>query len=195
VIASVQGRLAAKGEDHLIVQMGGLGIKVYVPSSVLDQAPLPGEEITLVTHLHVRETELSLYGFETPQDRELFLLLLGVSGIGPRSALNVLSTLAPESLREAISSGNVAALVRVPGIGKKTAQRMVLDLGGKVGDLSEAAMSFGGITAAEAEVIGALTSLGYSIAEAQEAVRALPDEKLTVEESVFQALQRLGGAA
>jgi Holliday junction DNA helicase RuvA len=150
--------------------------------------------MSLITYLHVREAELSLYGFSSRHDRDLFLLLLSVSGIGPRSALNALSALAPESLRDAISSGDIAALTRIPGIGKKTAQRVVLDLSGKIGASAEPAMPFAGITAAEAEVIGALTFLGYSVAEAQEVVRALPDEKLTVEESVFQALQRLGQA-
>ncbi len=194
MIASLRGLLAAKGANHVIVEVGGLGVKVFVPASLLDNLGDPGQEIYLATHLHVRENELALYGFPSAEGLELFEMLLRVSGIGPRTALNIMSFLSPETLKEAIAKGDVASLTHIPGIGKKTAERLVVDLRDKVGALfGVGAVPFLGITAAEAEVIAALTSLGYSVMEAQKAVRALPDEKMDLEEQVLYALRYLGG--
>lgn len=194
MIASVQGVLAAKGKDHVIVDLGGVGLKVFVPTSSLDRLGSPGQKISLVTHLHVRENELALYGFASVEERELFELLLGVSGVGPRTALNMISALSPEVLREAIARGDVASLTRIPGIGKKVAERLVVDLRDKIGAAgARETVPFVGLTAAEAEVVAALTSLGYSVMEAQEAVRSLPDEKLELEEQLLLALRYLGG--
>jgi len=194
MIASVRGVLAAKGKDHIIVELGGLGLKVFVPVSFLDQAKI-GQETSLVTHLHIRENEWSLYGFASTEELDLFEILLGVSGIGPRVALNAMSFLAPEALRQAIANGDVNSLIRVPGIGKKVAQRLVIDLQDKVGlPIGEEATPFAGITAAEAEVIAGLTSLGYSVMEAEQAVRALPDDVMSLEEKILLALRYLGGS-
>jgi Holliday junction DNA helicase RuvA len=195
VIASLCGLLAAKGSDHVVVQVGGLGIKVFVPASFVGRLGNTGQEIALSTHLVVRENDLSLYGFASPDELRLFELLLRVSGIGPRTALNIMSAVSPETLKEAISRGDAAALGRIPGVGKKTAERLMLDLRGKFGaEFLQPSAGLGGLTAAEAEVIAALTSLGYSVMEAQRAVRTLPDEKLSLEEQLRLALQYLGSS-
>ena len=194
MIASLRGILARKGDDHIIVEVGGLGFGVFVPTSVIEGLGTLGMDISLATHLHVRQNELSLYGFASVEELELFELLLRVSGIGPRMALNAMSFLPLETLREAIASGDTATLIRIPGIGRKVAQRIVLDLRDKVGAaLTSEGLGFKGITAAETEVIDGLTALGYSVAEAQEAVRALPDEKLSLEERMLRVLRYLGG--
>ena len=195
MIASLRGSLARKGPDHIVVEIGGLGLKVFAPAPFIERLRAPGVEVSLATHLHVRESELSLYGFATAEELELFELLLRVSGIGPRMALNAMSFLPPETLREAIAHGDTATLVRIPGIGPKVAQRLIIDLREKLGaSLSPESVSFRGSTAAEAEVIEGLTALGYSVNEAQEAVRALPDEAISLEERILGALQYLGGA-
>jgi Holliday junction DNA helicase RuvA len=192
MIASVRGLLAAKGNDHVIIEVGGVGVKVFAPTSLLGRLGNTGQEVALSTHLAVRENDLSLYGFASPEELKLFELLLRVSGIGPRTALNIMSFVPPETLKEAISRGDAAALGRIPGIGKKTAERLVVDLRGKFGEFAQSATGFTGLTAAESEVIAALTSLGYSVMEAQQAVRALPNEKLELEEQIRLALQYLG---
>lgn len=190
MIATLQGRVAAKGENYVIVDVSGVGFRVYVPSSLLDQIPGVGHELSLFTHLHVRENELSLYGFGLADELALFELLLRVSGIGPKVALKIVSIMSVEALREAIAHGDVAALTRIPGVGKKTAERVMVDLKDKlgVGEL----MAYPTMTHADAEVIAALTSLGYSIAEAQSALRSLPAKDLPLEEKIRLTLQYLG---
>jgi len=173
MIASLSGTLAATGKDFVVLRVGGVGFRVFVPQTFLEQVGGPGQELTLFTHLHVRETELRLYGCVSEEELALFRLLLGVSGIGPKVALAILSSLPPERLRAAIADEDIAALARVPGIGPKTARKLVFDLQDKL--------------SAE-DTIAALTSLGYSLAEAQEAVRALPPETLPLEERVRLAL-------
>lgn len=196
MIASVRGVLISKGKDHVVIEVGGLGLKVFVPTSLLEELRNPGQEVFLATHFHPRENEWSLYGFASREDLELFELLLGVTGVGPRTALNAMSVLAPETLRQAIAQGDVPSLIRIPGIGRKVAERLVVDLRDKVGALAaRKEMAFVGLTAAEAEVIAGLTSLGYSVAEAEQAVRALPDEKLSLEEKMLAALRYLGRGA
>ena len=195
MIASVRGVLLVKGADHVVVEVGGLGVKVHVPASLVERLGTVGDEVTLSTHLLVREDDLSLYGFATGEELKLFEMLLRVSGIGPRTAMGMMSALAPESLKQAIAAGDVVALSRIPGLGKKTAERLVLDLRDKVGAVAvQAAMPFSGLTVAEAEVMAALTSLGYSAAEAQQAVRALPAEQMTLEEKILSALRSLSTA-
>jgi Holliday junction DNA helicase RuvA len=195
MIASIKGTLVSKGADYVVVETGGVGFQIFVPAMLLDELDAIGTRIQLITYLYVRENELSLYGFSNAEERELFEMLLGVSRIGPRVALNAMSTLPAETLRDAIAQSNISSLTQIPGIGKKVAQRLVLDLQDKVGPPSAQAgpVPFSGITAAEAEVVAGLTSLGYSVAEAQEAVQALPDEKLELEEQIRLALQYLGG--
>ncbi|MFQ6058973.1 MAG: Holliday junction branch migration protein RuvA, partial [Anaerolineae bacterium] len=192
MIARLRGRLEAKGEDHVIVDVGGVGLKVRVPTSFLDQLGDVGSPVELFTHLHVRENELALYGCATEDELALFEQLLTVSGIGPRAALGILSALAPDTLRLAIAQGQVDVLTQVPGIGKKMAQRLVLDLKGKL-DLAALMAEAPALTPADAEVIAALTGLGYSVAEAQAALRSLPDREMDLEEKIRLALRYFGG--
>jgi Holliday junction DNA helicase RuvA len=188
MIASVQGALTATGKDFVIVNVGGLGLRVFVPQTLLNGSAGLGEEIVLFTHLHVRENELTLYGCATEEELFLFRLLLGVSGIGPKVALAILSTLPPDHLRAAIAQEDVTTLARVPGIGPKTAKKLVFDLKDKVdvevttGELQPT------ITEADVDLIAALTGLGYSVAEAQAAIQALPQEPLPLEERVRLSL-------
>ena len=190
MIATLQGRVAAKGENYVIVDVSGVGFRVYVPSSLLDRIPGVGHELSLFTHLHVRENELSLYGFGSADELALFELLLRVSGIGPKVALKIVSIMSVEDLREAIAHGDAAALTRIPGVGKKTAERVMVDLKDKLG-VSEL-MAYPAMTHVDADVIAALTSLGYSIAEAQSALRSLPAKDLPLEEKIRLTLQYLG---
>jgi Holliday junction DNA helicase RuvA len=191
MIATLQGRIAAKGDNYVVVDVSGVGFKVHVPPSLLDRLTGIGQQLSLFTHLHVRENELALYGFSTPDELMLFELLLGVSGIGPKAALKIVSIMSAETLREAIARGDTAMLMRIPGIGKKTAERVMVDLKDKLG-VSEL-LSYPALTHADAEVLSALTSLGYSIVEAQAALRSLPPQKdLPLEEKIRLALQYFG---
>lgn len=181
----------ARSRDSLVIGLGGLGIRVHVPADLLAQARI-GAELFLYTHLHVREQELSLFGFADSQDLALFELLLGVSGIGPRLALATLSAMPADSLRLAISQEQPGVLARIPGIGKKTAQKIVLELKDKV-EIGEAVPpELAALSEADAEVIDALTALGYSVVEAQRAVQSLPRDVTDVEERLRLALASFG---
>lgn len=188
MIASLSGTLAATGKDFVVLQVGGVGFRIFVPQTFLEQVGGPGQEMTLFTHLHVRETELRLYGCASEEELALFRLLLGVSGIGPKVALAILSSLPPERLRAAIIGEDIAALARVPGIGPKTARKLVFDLQDKLSAELPSGVPAPPFSEADRDTIAALTSLGYSLAEAQEAVRALPPETLPLEERVRLAL-------
>jgi Holliday junction DNA helicase RuvA len=188
VIASLRGQVAATGKDFVVIQVGGIGLQVFVPRTVLESLPGPGQVLILYTHLHVRENELSLYGCESEEERNLFRLLLGVSGIGPRVALSVLSSLTADRLQVAIAQEDVATLARVPGLGPKTARKLVLELKDKLAVEGMPGVPRPVLGEAEVDLIAALTGLGYSVAEAQEAMRSLPHEPLPLEERVRLAL-------
>ncbi len=190
MIAAVEGRVATRTGDALIVMVGGIGLRVLCPQPTLTSARA-GEIIQLHTHLVVREDELTLVGFATEDELDLFQKLLGVSGVGPRLALSVLSAMAPDALRLAIGQEQPDLLARIPGIGKKTAQKIVLELKDKVGAI-EVAEGLAALTEADAAVIDALTALGYSIVEAQRAVQALPKDVTDVEERLRRALASFG---
>jgi Holliday junction DNA helicase RuvA len=188
VIARLTGTVVTLGKDSMVVQVGGLGLAVFVPQTLLDGRVQVGQKVTLFTHLHVRENELALYGCGSDEELAVFRLLLGVSGIGPKVALAILSSLPPDRLQAAIAQEDVVTLARVPGIGPKTAKKLVFDLKDKV----EAEVMPGEpqpiLTEADADLIAALTTLGYSVAETQEAIRSLPREPLPLEERVRLAL-------
>ena len=188
MLARLRGKVTASGEDFVVIEVGGVGFQVSVPQTVLESLPRPGLELTVHTHLHVRENELALYGFSSKEDLALFRLLLGVSGIGPKVALSVLSFLPVDRLQAAIAQEDVAILARVPGIGPKTAKKLVFDLKDKVAVGIEPGVPQPVLTEADADLIGALTTLGYSVSEAQEAIRSLPREDLPLEERVRLAL-------
>ncbi len=188
MIASLNGIVAAIGKDSLVLQVGGVGFQVFVPRPLLDSLDGPGQEVTLYTHLHVRENELTLYGCGSEEELALFRLLQTVPGIGPKAALSLLSFLSPDRLRAAIAQGDEAALARVPGIGAKTAKKLVFDLKDKLAAGLPAGELRPALTETDADLVAALTGLGYSLAEAQEAIRALPREPLPLEERVRLAL-------
>ncbi len=193
MIATLHGKLEARGDDYIVVGVGGVGFKVRAPAPVIDNAGAVGSPVSLHTHLHVRENELSLYGFATEDDLELFRLLQTVGGIGPRVALGFLSALPANTLRLAIGRGEVEVLTQVPGVGKKLAQRIVMELKSKIdmGELAPEAAEAGVLPSfADAEVLAALTNLGYSTAEAQAALRRIPpDPELSLEEKIMLALR------
>jgi Holliday junction DNA helicase RuvA len=191
MIASVYGRVEAVMKDALIVSVGGIGLRVLCPQPTL-AAVRVGEPITLHTHLVVREDELTLVGFGTAEELTLFEQFISVSGVGPKSGLSLLSAMAPDALRLAIGQEQPDLLARVPGIGKKTAQKIVLELKDKVG-LVEVTEGLAALTEADAAVIDALTALGYSIIEAQRAVQSLPRDITDVEERLRRALASFGG--
>jgi Holliday junction DNA helicase RuvA len=191
MIASVEGRIRALGRDAIVIDIGGVGLRVLCTQPTL-AAARPGEMISLQTHLVVREDDLSLIGFVTTEELVLFEHLIGVSGVGPKLALTLLSGMAPDSLRLAIGQDQPDILARIPGIGKKTAQKIVLELKDKVG-APEVAEGLAALTEADAAVIDALTALGYSIVEAQRAVQGLPRDITDVEERLRRALSSFGG--
>lgn len=192
MIASINGSLLKRGKDHLVVSVGGVGLRINTPKTVLENVGDIGREIFLHTHLIVRETELTLYGFAKEDELELFTILLGVNGVGPKVALAIVSTLSPEMLKSAIIREESAALQRVPGIGKKTAQKIMFELQSKLDLSAESAMSVPLVADSDAEVIDFLTSLGFSIVEAQTALQRVPKDITTVEEKMQVALQYLG---
>jgi Holliday junction DNA helicase RuvA len=190
MIASLSGTIQFIGQDNLVVAVGGVGVRVFVPKTVLEDVGGVGRAIHLHTHLIVREQELSLYGFETAEDLQLFVTLLSVNGVGPKVALAILSTLSPELLKNAIMREETAVLQRVPGIGKKTAERMMFQLRDKL-DLDGVDTAVSLISDVDADVIDFLTGLGFSIVEAQSALQNMPREAKTVDERVQFALQYL----
>jgi Holliday junction DNA helicase RuvA len=192
MIASLQGVIDAITSDSLVVNVGGVGFKVAVPTSVISEGGVIGSQIKLHTHLHVREDDLSLYGFDSPDGLRLFELLISVSGLGPKTGMAMLSGMNAEQLTLAIASGSTEMLTTIPGIGKKTAARLILELKDKIGTVMIASTA-SQVVRENADVISALISLGYSIQEATHAVIAIPDsQKLTLEEKITLALQYLG---
>lgn len=190
MIASVRGIVNHIGNDHLIIGVGGVGLRVFVPRTLLEDLGRVGRTISLHTHLVVRETELTLYGFESEEDLSLFELLLGVNGVGPKVGLAILSTLSPEIFRNAVAREEAAILQRVPGIGKKTAERILFQLRDRIEVFApgEAAPL---VSDVDADVIELLTNLGFSIVESQAALQHVPREVSTIDERLHRALQYL----
>ncbi|MGD8625422.1 MAG: Holliday junction branch migration protein RuvA [Anaerolineae bacterium] len=188
MIARLQGTIVARGDDCLVVQAGGVGFRVFVPQRLLEGYSELGEEVTLHTHLNVRENDLSLYGCGTEEELALFGLLLSVSGVGPKVALATLSHLPPARLRAALAQEDLAALARVPGIGPKTAKKLAFELKDKVAADVREGLPPPAMAEVDTDLIAALTGLGYSLTEAQEAMRHLPREPLPLEEKVRLAL-------
>jgi len=190
MIASISGSIQRIEPNSLVIAVGGVGIRVSVPRTVLEDVGGVGRSLYLHTHLIVREQELALYGFETLEDLQLFQVLLGVSGVGPKVGLAILSTLSPELLKSAIMREETAVLQRVPGIGKKTAERLMFQLRDKL-DLTQDSAAVPLVSDIDADVIDFLTGLGFSIVEAQSALQHLPREVKAVDERVQLALQYL----
>ena len=188
MISSLLGELQHKEDNALVVAVGGVGLRVSVPKGLAERLNV-GDQIFLHTHLIVRENDLSLYGFESAEDRKLFTTLLGVDGVGPKVALSVLSTLTVDAIQRAIFSDEPELLSRVPGVGKKTAQKMALYLKDRLKP-TDALSRVASMTDTDSEVLAALTALGYSVVEAQSAIQAIAkDAPQDVEERLRIALQ------
>jgi Holliday junction DNA helicase RuvA len=189
MIGRIEGRLLEKNPPAILVDANGVGYEIDVPMSTFYQLPAISERVTLLTHMTVREDAQQLYGFSTHSERAAFRELIKISGVGARTALAVLSGLSVTELAQTITLQESARLTRVPGIGKKTAERLLLELKGKLGaDLGSAKTS--AASDAAADVIRALLALGYNEREANAAVRGLPPET-SVSDGIRYALKSL----
>jgi Holliday junction DNA helicase RuvA len=192
MIATLRGEIIQIEDNALILEVGGVGLRVFVPKPLLTRFTT-NEIILLQTHLVVRENDLALYGFETASDRQLFLTLLGVDGVGPKMALSVLSTLDLDAVQRAVFSEEPDLLSRVPGVGKKTAQKIQLYLKDRLKPLS-GLEKIASMSDTDSEVLAALTALGYSVIEAQTALQSLPkDAPDDVEQKLRLALGYFNG--
>ena len=188
MIATVSGKVIHVEPGSVVVEVGGVGLLINVPVPVSDLLQ-PGEAVFLHTQLIVRQDSLALYGFDSPEGREFFNLLLTVNGIGPRVALSVLSTLTPDAIRRAVFSDQADVFNLVPGVGRKTAQKILLNLKDRVA-VVEGLAPIAAMSDVDTEVLAALTSLGYSVVEAQAALQSIPrDAPLDVETRLRLALQ------
>lgn len=188
MIASLSGRVQEVSADSVIVDVGGVGLQVFVPAPTRDHLH-PGEPVFLHTYLVVREDSLTLFGFDNKEGRDYFVLLLGVNGVGPRLSLSVLSTLSPDAIRRAVFHEQAEIFSRVPGVGKKTAQKILLQLQDRI-PAGPGLERVEAISDIDGEVLGALTALGYSVVEAQAALQSIPrDTPQDVESRLRAALQ------
>lgn len=190
MIATLEGILEYRGNESVIVNVGGIGFRVYISGSTLSQLRAVKDRVFLYTHLHVREDNVSLYGFASNEELALFKNLISVSGVGPRVALALLSALSAEQAVMAITSGNIDVLSQAPGIGKKMASRLVVELRAKLEkEWQEVVLP---MAPESADVVAALTGLGYSVTEATQAASRIPDsEGLSLEEKIKVALQQV----
>ncbi len=189
MIATLNGKVLEKLDQAIVLGVSGIGYRVRLPEPVLAELRL-GDDFFCYTHLSVRETEWNLFGFKTRNDMKLFELLLTVQKVGPKAALAALSAMEPHMLAAAIVGEQPEMLTHIPGIGKKTAQRIVLDLKGKVDDYATGTIATSRTN--DVDAISALIALGYSAAEAQDAIKTL-DPSLSLEEKIWASLQRLSG--
>jgi Holliday junction DNA helicase RuvA len=188
MIASLSGRIIEKPPESLIVELGGIGLRVFVPAQLRDGVRV-GENLKLFTYLAVREDSLTLYGFSTDEERDFFTMLLGVNGVGPRLALAGLSTLNPETIRRAVFTDQADIFNQIPGVGKKTALKIMLHLQDKVKPV-EGFEPIAAMDDTDTQVLEALVALGYSVVEAQAALQAIPkDAPEDVETRIVLALQ------
>jgi len=192
MIRMIRGTAIARGSDHIVIDVGGagggFGVKVFAPEPTVVEIPL-NSIVALHTHLHVRDNALNLFGFMTEDELTIFELLLGVNGVGPKVAMATLSTLTPDAIRLALANDEPAVISRAPGIGKRTAQKIVLELRDKVQPPSD----FQNLTVSadiDTEVIEALTTLGYSVVEAQRAIQQIPSDIDSVEDRLRIALSQ-----
>lgn len=189
MIASITGTVLKIEETALVVGVGGIGVRVLAPTTVLEDVGGIGRKISLHTHLAVRENDLTLYGFETEDDLTLFQLLISINKVGPKLALAVLSTLSPELLRSAVMQEETVVLQRVPGIGKKTAENIMFALRGKLDVAVPSSVAL--YSDVDTDVIDVLTTLGFSIVEAQAALQKVPRDVRDIDQRVALALQYL----
>jgi Holliday junction DNA helicase RuvA len=187
MIATLNGSISQIGEGSIVVEVSGVGLLVYVPDPLSDQL-VPGQNVLLHTYLIVRQDALALYGFDSIEGRDYFVLLLGVSGIGPRLAVTILSSLTPEAIRRAVVTEQAEIFHRVPGVGKKTAQKIVFGLQDKI-TKEDGFEPLAAMSEVDSEVLSALVALGYSVVEAQAALQSIPkDASEDVEQRLRLAL-------
>lgn len=202
MISYIRGRLASVEEQKAIVEAGGIGYGIYMPNQALSMLPQPGNEVKIYTYFSVREDAMQLFGFLTRDDLEIFRLVIGVSGIGPKGGLNILSSMSPDELRFAVMSGDAKAISAAPGIGKKTAEKLIVELKDKVniedmlahaaeGDSTGANADGHGEEDIQAEAVQALVALGYGSTESMKAVKKASPECETVEDLLKEALKYL----
>lgn len=196
MISYIKGELAAVGEEQVVVEVQGIGYGIFMPGQAMTMLPPIGSEVKIHTYLNVREDVMQLFGFLTKDDLKVFRLLIGVNGIGPKGGLNILSKMTPDDLRFAVLAGDVKAISAAPGIGKKTAEKLIIELKDKlnIDDVltkEEEMMSvpLGGADM-QSEAVQALVALGYGSAESLKAVKKVPmTETMTVEELLKQSLK------
>ncbi len=192
MISSLHGKVESLGSDCAVVNVNGVGFQVFMPTSTLSAIGAVGKEVQLFTHLYLREDNAALYGFASAEELSLFQLLIGVNGLGPRLALAMLSGMSTEQLVTTIATGSVDLLTVIPGIGKKVATRIVLELKEKLG-AGWISTPTAQLARENTDVLAALTSLGYSAAESAKAVATLsPTPDLPLEEKIKLALQYFG---
>ncbi len=195
MIAFITGKLAAKSPTWAVVETAGVGFHVSIPVSSFNVLGPAGSDVRLLTHLHVREDALQLYGFATEAERRLFLLLISISGVGPKLAQGILSGISVEEFEAAVRAQDAASLVKVPGVGRKTADRLVLELRDKIGEAPAAGSDApaGAASPVEEEAVLALVSLGYKRVQAQEAVRKAlkTNRSASLEEALKAALRTM----
>ncbi|MCA9862810.1 MAG: Holliday junction branch migration protein RuvA [Thermomicrobiales bacterium] len=195
MIAGLRGVIFKKAEDAVLVDVNGVIYRVNTSSSTLGDIGSSGDEVRLTTQLYVREDQMTLFGFATDDELRLFNTLIGVSGVGPKLALAILSRVRPDALELAINAENAELLATVPGVGRKTAARLILELRGKLVPAATATAAGMQPSQEDAEVLAALRSLGYTTAEAHGALSRAPrDPGLAVEDRVVAALRELSGA-
>lgn len=196
--AYIRGELVEKNEDLIVIESNGIGYEIFVPGKIMEELPDIGNEIRIYTYFYVREDSNVLYGFLTKEDKYIFKLLLGVSGIGPKGALAILSVLSPDDLRFAVLSEDVKTISKAPGVGTKTAQRLIIELKDKL-SLEEAftlkseheANVVNSLGTVKTEAIEALVALGYQPTEAAKAVRMVDSEIEDVEGILKSALRHM----
>lgn len=188
MIAKITGKIAYLRDKYVVIDVGGVGYKVHVAEFTFGK--IAGKEgIELFTHTYVREDSLDLYGFLTLEELEMFELLISISGIGPKAAIGILSIAEPKTIRAAVISGDSSILTRVSGVGKKTAERVILELKNRIAELPGEDQK---AARADSDAIEALTSLGYSAMQAREALKAVPEKVKDVSGRVRAALKNLG---
>lgn len=199
MISYIRGELAALDKEKVIVDVGGVGYGIYMPGQAMALLPPTGSEVKIHTYLNVREDAMQLFGFLTRDDLEIFKLLIGVSGIGPKGGLSILSKLSPDDLRYAVLAGDVKAISAAPGIGKKTAEKLIIELKDKldIADVLDHAIGNDSAPAAfsdssiQSEAVQALVALGYGSTESLRAVKQVTLENPTVEDLLKEALKNL----
>lgn len=199
MISYIRGELAAVEKDKVIVDVGGVGYGIFMPEQAMGLLPQPGNEVKIHTYMNVREDAMQLFGFLTRDDLEIFKLLIGVSGIGPKGGLSILSKLTPDDLRFAVFSGDVKAICATPGIGKKTAEKLIIELKDKldIEDVLNHAASGEAVPVSDnmgqiqSEAVQALVALGYGSTESLKAVKKVQLENPSVEDVLKEALKNL----